>query len=160
MTNLHVISNLHDFLSSVKHKITISAGLKQCHALVPVIGYWSVFRICILILIIKYCKVHYFCCNYLSNRHRFLRMTHIYSQTEVCNWEQAVLYRGLIAQISTQLSNILEYGDVVFPAVIPKLRGWKLLLQDTGGTYMTIAQRLTLNLPCYAEKFKHSVWYC
>lgn len=51
--------------------------------------------------------------------------------------EAAVLYHGLIAQIPAQLSNILKYGDVVFPAVMPKLRGWELLLQDTGGTYRT-----------------------
>lgn len=43
-------------------------------------------------------------------------------------------YLGLIAQIAAQLPDILEDGNIVLSAVIPKLWGRKFLLQNTSCT--------------------------
>lgn len=46
-------------------------------------------------------------------------------------------YLRLVAEVSAELTNILENSHIMFSTVTPELGGWKLLLQDTGCTCNT-----------------------
>lgn len=43
-------------------------------------------------------------------------------------------YLRLVAEVSADLTNVLENSHIMFPTVIPELGGWELLLQHTSGT--------------------------
>lgn len=43
-------------------------------------------------------------------------------------------YLRLVAEVSAELTDILENSHIVFSTVIPELGGWELLLQDAGRT--------------------------
>lgn len=47
-------------------------------------------------------------------------------------WED---YLRLVAEVSAELTNILEHSNIMLSTVIPELWGWELLLQDAGGTW-------------------------
>lgn len=50
----------------------------------------------------------------------------------VQGWKQSSPYLRCTAEVTQHLSYILNDGHIVLPAVVPKLRGGKLPLQENG----------------------------
>lgn len=61
------------------------------------------------------------------------------------NWPEEKMrrcfYLGRTAQVAHHLTNVLDNGHVVFPAIIPKLRGGKLSFQENGWAWKLTNQK-------------------